>query len=149
MKGILLFFTLILISTTHYAQYISHSTLIGAWSYFYITTDYFVPDKIIATEQRLIFQDGQNVILRISAKESEFFQDTEYSLKYSLSLRDNIPYLSLFSTESMEVLGAYVRMPLSGALEMASDPNFRTQKQLYKRLTPNMSIKPPIAPSKK
>lgn len=139
MKQIVLLTIFVLINKFAYSQQqITHASLIGAWTYFYITTDYFSTDKIIATEQRLIFQDGQNVTLVISAKESEFVQNTTYELKYSLSLRDNVPYLSLFSPESTQVLGAYMRMPLSGALELAADPNFNIQKQLYKRLSPNI-----------
>ncbi|SFB71740.1 hypothetical protein SAMN02745150_00447 [Brevinema andersonii] len=133
----------------HAQEQVTHAVLIGAWSYFYITTDSFAQDKNIATEQRLIFRDGQNVTLNIVAKEQEYFQNTSYELKYALSLRDNVPYLTLFSPESKEILGAYVRMPLDNALELASDPGFTKQSQLYKRnsiLLPGQISRPQRGP---
>lgn len=132
MKYLIYLFLLVSLRT-HAQVQVTHGALIGAWSYFYVTADTFALDKNIATEQRLIFRDGQNVTLNIVAKEQEYFQNTSYELKYALSLRDNVPYLTLFSPESKEVLGAYIRMPLNSALELASDPGFTRQSQLYKR----------------
>ncbi len=142
MKKLLLFTTLILNPHALFAQVqVTHGALIGVWSYFYIGADFFAKDMMLATEQRLIFQDGQNVVLEILAKEKEYNQDTSYKLKYSLSLKDNVPYITLFSTESKEVLGAYMRMPLGDSLEMAADPNFKTKKQLYQRKSPQITGK--------
>ncbi|MGL4366888.1 MAG: hypothetical protein ACRCTQ_01195 [Brevinemataceae bacterium] len=129
---------LLLISNSGFAQIqITHASLVGVWTYFYITQDDFSTDKVIVSQQRLIIRDGQNATLIITARDEEYVQETSYNLKYSLSLHDNTPYLSLFSTESDVVLGAYMRMPVECALEMASDPNFRVQKQLYKRVGPS------------
>ncbi|MGL4563092.1 MAG: hypothetical protein ACRCVW_04480 [Brevinema sp.] len=136
MKSVLLLYLFLCMSAVSYANNVlSHASLLGAWSYFHVTADYFSAEKILATEQRLLFRDGQNVTLIISSKESEFIQNTTYNLKYTLSLRDNTTYLTLFSTESEKVIGAYVRMPLAGTLEFATDPNFILQKQLYKRVS--------------
>ncbi|MGL4388003.1 MAG: hypothetical protein ACRCTJ_01245 [Brevinema sp.] len=135
-KQLLSIFASVFLSISTYADnLVNHASLLGAWSYFHVTKDVFSDQKLLATEQRLIFRDAQNVTLIISAKESEFVHDTIYNLKYTLSLHDNVTYLTLFSTESKKVIGAYVRMPLSGALEMASDPNFIQQKQLYKKVS--------------
>lgn len=144
MKKILLFLFLFASSVPLSAQVqITHAALIGVWSYFHITTDTFATNKMIATEQRITFQDGQNAQLTIVAEENEYYQNTAYQLKYALSLKDGIPYLTLFSSESKQVLGGYMRMPYNDSLEMASDPNFRRQKQLYQRKSP---VLPMIAP---
>ncbi|MGL4677075.1 MAG: hypothetical protein ACRCWI_05355 [Brevinema sp.] len=126
--GILLFQ-----NVSYTEQQVTYSALEGVWSYFHITSDFFTSDKLIATEQRLFFQDKENVVLNVVAKEKDYLQDTTYRLRYSLSLRDNVPYLSLFSAESTQVLGAYLRMPYKNSLEMAADPGFTMQKQLYQR----------------
>lgn len=142
---LLLMFT----STIFGEEIVTHASLLGAWSYFHVTKDFFSDDKLLATEQRLLFRDGQNVTLEIVSKEAEFVQNTSYNLKYTLSIRDNTTYLTFFSTESSKVIGAYIRIPLAGALEMASDPNFRTQKQLYKQLSVpipgQFKIQPPVS----
>ncbi|MGL5956414.1 MAG: hypothetical protein ACRC0X_07435 [Brevinema sp.] len=114
-------------------QQITYSSLEGVWSYFHITSDFFTTDKLVGTEQRLFFQDKETVVLNVIAKEKDYLQNTSYRLRYSLSLRDNVPYLSLFSSESRQVLGAYLRMPYKNSLEMAADPGFTMQKQLYQR----------------
>ena len=139
MKQIILLVTIFLISTSspvYSEEAVTHSSLLGVWTYFFLTKDSFNPDKLLATEQRLLFLDGQNAVLEILAQEAEFVQTTKYNLKYNLSFRDNEVYLSLFSPESDKVIGAYIRMPLKDALEFSSDPKFRSQRQLYKRNTP-------------
>ncbi len=127
---------IILFTTTSIAyseQAISYDSLIGVWSYFHITQDSFSPSKLVGSEQRLIFQDKERVILQVIAKEQDYHQDTTYQLNYSLSLRNNVPYLSLFSAESDRVLGSYLRMPYKNSLEMSSDPSFSKQRHLYQR----------------
>ncbi|MGL4394189.1 MAG: hypothetical protein ACRCS8_03090 [Brevinema sp.] len=114
---------------------VTHASLIGAWSYFHVTKDLFSEQKIVATEQKFIFRDAQNVTMMVSSEESEVIQDTAYQLKYSLTVHDTAMYLTLFTPESQKTIGAYVRMPMPGMLEMAADPNFTSQKQLYKKVS--------------
>lgn len=134
MFRIFVFLIVLSLSNKSYAEVqVNYASLSGVWAYFHITSDYFTTGKLVASEQKLYFQDNENVVLNVVVKEKEYHQNTTYRLKYSLSLRDNVPYLTLFSTESKKVLGAYLRMPYKNSLEMASDPNFTVQKQLYQR----------------
>lgn len=134
MNKMLLMFSLFMLTNISYSeQQVNHAALQGVWTYFHITTDFFTEDKMVGAEQRLVFQNGQNITLTILTKENEYLQSTSYKLNYTLSLRDNVPYITLFSTESKEVLGAYLRIPYEGSLELAGDPSFRTKKQLYQR----------------
>ncbi len=121
------------INISYAEEQVTYESLQGVWSYFHITSDIFSMDRAVGSEQRLLFQDHENVVVNVIAKEQDYHQNTSYKLRYSLSLRDNVPYLSLFSAESEQVLGAYVRIPYKNSLEMASDPNFTQQKQLYQR----------------
>ena len=126
--------TLLLLAPLCYAEeQVTHSSLVGSWVYFYITKDSFDTSKPVVTEQRLIFLDGQNVSLTISVRDKEYIQNTVYSLKYALSIRENLPYLTLFTPESKEVLGAYLRMPIKNALEISLKPAFGFDTQLYRR----------------
>ena len=134
MNKMLLMFSLFMLTNISYSeQQVNHAALQGVWTYFHITTDFFTDDKMVGAEQRLFFQDGQNITLTVLTKENEYLQSTSYKLNYTLSLRDNVPYITLFSTESKQVLGAYLRIPYEGSLEMAGDPSFATKKQLYQR----------------
>ena len=134
MNKILLIFSMFIITNISYSeQQVNHAALKGLWTYFHITEDFFTDNKMVGAEQHLTFQDGQNITLTIITKENEYLQNTSYKLRYTLSLRDNVPYLTLFSSESKQVLGAYLRIPYAGSLEMAGDPNFKTKKQLYQR----------------
>lgn len=135
MKRIMLF-TFFLASSQAFAeQQVTYTALQGIWSFFLITEDSLANKRFIATEQRLFFQDGANANLEVLSKETDFRQVTRYQLKYTLSLKDNVPYLTLFSLESKQVLGAYIRLPLKDSMEMAGDPNFKTHKQLYQRIS--------------
>ncbi len=133
MKRLLLIIILLTTNNIYSEETVTYDSLVGVWSYFHIGGDNFAFNKLIGTEQRLFFQDRERVILQVIAKEQDFHQDTSYQLRYSLSLRDNVPYLSLFSDESEQVLGAFVRKPYKNSLEMASDPGFVYQRQLYQR----------------
>lgn len=141
MVRLLVFFLLVFTSKSYAELQITHSALMGVWSYFHITSDFFTTGKLVGSEQRLFFQDNERVVLNILVKENDYHQSTTYQLRYSLSLRDNVPYLTLFSDESQQVLGAYLRMPYKNSLEMASDINFTTQKQLYQRKDMEMDSK--------
>lgn len=142
MFRLLVFLTLIISNRAYAELQITYSALSGVWSYFHITSDYFTTGKLVGSEQRLFFQDNERVVLNIVVKEKDYHQTTTYQLTYSLSLRDNVPYLTLFSEESDQVLGAYIRMPYKNSLEMASDINFETQKQLYQRKDIDISAQP-------
>lgn len=133
MYRILFFLFSILSVIRSYAQ-VTHASLIGAWTYFYITSDVFSDDKVVGTEQQLIFRDGANVTLNIVVNEKEIHQATSYQLKYTILLKDGMSYLQLYSTESSRVLGSYVRMLSDDSLEMAADSGFTTQKYLYRRV---------------
>ncbi len=130
----ILFLLIFLTAGYSYAEYqVNYNVLQGVWSYFHITPDYFAMDKLVGVEQRLAFQDKERVTLTVVAQEEDYNQDTVYELRYSLSLRDNVPYLSLFSTESTHVMGAYIRMPYQTSIELAADPNFTKERQLYQK----------------
>ncbi|MGL5255211.1 MAG: hypothetical protein ACRC9L_09500 [Brevinema sp.] len=133
MKQLAFVFLLLIAPFSYAEQQVTHSALVGSWVYFYITHDSFDTSKPVVTEQRLVFIDGQNVTLNISVRDAEYVQSTVYRLKYALSIRENLPYLTLFTPESKEVLGAYLRMPVKNALEISQRPSFGANTQLYRR----------------
>ena len=133
MKHLALIFLFLIAPLCYAEEQVTHSSLVGSWVYFYITKDSFDSTKAVVTEQRLIFLDGQNVSLTISVRDKEYIQNTVYTLKYALSIRENLPYLTLFTPESKEVLGAYLRMPIKNALEISLRPAFGFDTQLYRR----------------
>lgn len=124
-------------SSLHAEEQITHAALLGSWVYYYISTDSFDSTKSIVTEQRLLFTSGSEVTLNIAVRDSEYIQNTTYTLKYALMLRNNTPYLSMYTPESKEVLGAYLRMPIKNGLELSAVPAFRNDlsnsTQLYRR----------------
>lgn len=118
-------------------EQVTHAALMGSWVYYYISRDSFDTSKNIVTEQRLIFTSGEDVTLNIAVRDTEYIQNTTYTLKYALLLRNNTPYLTLYSPESKEVLGAYLRMPVKNGLELSATMAFQNSgansTQLYRR----------------